>query len=489
MYFQEFPLHEQLQRALLDAGFETATPIQEAALPVALEGHDIVGTAQTGTGKTAAFVLPILHRLLNPRQNSRHTRALILTPTRELAEQIHEAITMLGARTGIRSATVYGGVGMVPQERALRNGTEIIVACPGRLLDHVQRGNTNFEHVDTLVLDEADRMLDMGFLPPIMRIIGLLPPARQTMLFSATFAPELNKLVDKSLRQPHRIAMGIAAPAETVEHALYPVPQHLKTALLLELLKGDETGSVLIFTRTKHRANRIMQQLVAAGHSAGVMHSNKSQNQRQLALDNFRAGKLQVLVATDIAARGIDVANISHVINYDVPDCADSYIHRIGRTGRAEKDGEALTFITPADRDILRDIERTLGSPIEQRRLDGFDYSRPAPRGDEFARAPQPPRRPRVERPAVESWQSERANGPAPARPAGNARPAAKPTPRDANAAQRNANSRPATGGKPAPRKETAAPRDGNSRPAFGSSSGPRSSGNSVGAQQRRRRF
>ena len=468
MFFQQFPLHEQLQRALLDAGFETATPIQEAALPIALEGHDIVGTAQTGTGKTAAFVLPILQRLLTPRQNSRHTRALILTPTRELAEQIHEAIGVLAARTGLRSATVYGGVGMVAQERALRNGTEIIVACPGRLLDHVQRGNTNFDRVDTLVLDEADRMLDMGFLPPITRIIGLLPTQRQTMLFSATFAPELNKLVDKSLRAPQRIAMGTAAPAETVEHALYPVPQHLKTVLLMELLKRIDTESVLIFTRTKHRANRIMQQLGAAGHDAGVLHSNKSQNQRQLALDNFRAGKLQILVATDIAARGIDVATISHVINYDVPDCADAYIHRIGRTGRAERDGEALTFVTTADGDILRDIERALGARIEQRRLEGFDYSRPAPKGDEFARAPQPPRRPRVERPAA-GPKPERAARPGPAgKPATNTHGGGKPAPRKENAA---------------PRKETAAP------PAFGASHGSRSAGNSVGAQQRRRRF
>ncbi|MHB0938183.1 MAG: DEAD/DEAH box helicase [Armatimonadota bacterium] len=480
MFFQEFPLHEQLQRALLEAGFETATPIQEAALPVALEGHDIVGTAQTGTGKTAAFVLPILHRLMTPRQKNRHTRALILTPTRELAEQIHEAIVMMAARTDIRSATVYGGVGMVAQERALRNGTEIIVACPGRLLDHVQRGNTNFDRVDTLVLDEADRMLDMGFLPPITRIIGLLPTQRQTMLFSATFAPELNKLVDKSLRAPQRIAMGTAAPAETVEHALYPVPQHLKTALLMELLKRIDTESVLIFTRTKHRANRIMQQLGAAGHDAGVLHSNKSQNQRQLALDNFRAGKLQILVATDIAARGIDVATISHVINYDVPDCADAYIHRIGRTGRAERDGEALTFVTTADGDILRDIERALGARIEQRRLEGFDYSRPAPKGDEFARAPQPPRRPRVERTDSKPLQPERASRPAAARPAavksaGNTRPAAKPAPRKDHTA---------------PRDGTAVPRNaGDSRPAFGAPRGARSSGNSVGAQQRRRRF
>jgi ATP-dependent RNA helicase RhlE len=466
MYFQEFPLHEQLQRALVEAGFETPTPIQEAALPVALDGHDIVGTAQTGTGKTAVFVLPILQRLLDGRQNGRHTRALILTPTRELAEQIHDAIRVLAARTNIRSATVYGGVGMVPQERALRNGTEIILACPGRLLDHVQRGNTNFDRVDCLVLDEADRMLDMGFLPPITRIIGLLPKERQTMLFSATFAPELNTFVNKNLRGARRIAMGTAAPAETVEHALYPVHQHLKTPLLMELLKRMDTKSVLIFTRTKHRANRIMQQLVASGYEAGVLHSNKSQSQRQLALDRFRGGELRVLVATDIAARGIDVATISHVINYDVPDCADSYIHRIGRTGRAERDGEALTFITTSDGDILRDIERTLGARIEKRRLADFNYNQPAPRGDEFARAPQPPRRPRPQ-PADSTSQ-----------PASNRRPAHTASPVEYPARGMDRRSPQAT-----------SPRNANAPASSGKPRSPRSAGNSVGAQQRKRNW
>jgi len=431
MLFEEFPLHERLHRAIAAAGYETPTPIQEAALPVALAGHDVVGTAQTGTGKTAAFVLPILQRLLNGPQNARRTRALILTPTRELAEQIHVAIRQLGQHTNIHSATIYGGVGMMPQERALRNGTEIIVACPGRLLDHVQRGNANFDEVDVLVLDEADRMLDMGFLPPITRIIGLLPTDRQTMLFSATFAPELNTFVAKTLRNPQRIAMDTAAMPDTVEHALYPVPQHLKTKLLMALLKRMDTKSVLIFTRTKHRANRIMEQLERAGHSAGVLHSNKSQTQRQLALDRFRDGQLRVLVATDIAARGIDVATISHVINYDVPDCADSYIHRIGRTGRAERDGEALTFITTADGVILRDIERTLGARIEQRHLDDFDYKQAAPQGDEFARPPLPPRG-RTERATPRSPQTERAPQSATAGPRGGSGNAA---PRKAKAA------------------------------------------------------
>jgi len=364
---------------------------------------------------------------------------------------------------------------MLPQERALRNGTEIIVACPGRLLDHVERGNTNFDDVDCLVLDEADRMLDMGFLPPITRIIGLLPAARQTMLFSATFAPELNAFVNKTLRDAHRIAMGISAPAETVEHALYPVPQHLKTQLLMELLKRMDTNSVLIFTRTKHRANRVMEQLVRAGYTAGVLHSNKSQSQRQLALDRFRDGQLRVLVATDIAARGIDVASISHVINYDVPDCADSYIHRIGRTGRAERDGEALTFITTADNAILRDIERTLGARIEQRHLDGFDYNQPAPHSDEFYRPPLPARR-SSERSAPRPRQADRCTQSA----AGNSRSARPAAPLDSPAVQ----------SKRRPNPHDFEANSGNARPpAFGKPRSPRPTDNSTGAQPRRRRW
>ncbi|MHB9132815.1 MAG: DEAD/DEAH box helicase [Armatimonadota bacterium] len=393
MSFNNLPLHERLHRALGTAGYTSPTPIQAAALPVALAGNDIVGTAQTGTGKTAAFVLPILQRIMASPERSMATRALILAPTRELAEQIHASIQQLGIHTNIRSATVYGGVGMALQERALRKGAEIIVACPGRLLDHVDRGYVDFSQLDCLVLDEADRMLDMGFLPPITKIIKMLPAGRQTMLFSATFAQELQSFVRNNLQNPQRIDIGLSAPAETVEHALYPVPQHLKTSLLIAMLRRMDTESVLIFTRTKHRANRVMEQLVKQGYDAGVLHSNKSQNQRQLTLDNFRAGKLRILVATDIVARGIDVTTISHVINYDIPDCADSYIHRIGRTGRMERTGEALTFVTHDDASTIRDIERALRASIETRTLDEFDYKQPAPHADEFKRAPQPPRR------------------------------------------------------------------------------------------------
>ena len=420
MDFSHFTLHDRLHRALRTAGYDTPTPIQAAAMPIALTGHDIVGTAQTGTGKTAAFVLPILQRLMTTPARYAGTRALILAPTRELAEQIHETFKALGAHTNIRSATIYGGVGMTPQENAFRKGTEVIVACPGRLLDHVERGNTDFSQVECLVLDEADRLLDMGFLPPITRIIKLLPSARQTMLFSATFAPELNSFVNEHLRQPQRVEVGITAPPETVSHTLYPVPQHLKTALLTEVLKTTTTESVLIFTRTKHRANRIMEQLVRAGYEAGVLHANKSQNHRQATLDAFRAGTMRMLVATDIAARGIDVTTISHVINYDIPDCADTYIHRIGRTGRMARTGEAITFVTMDDAGTVRDIERTLRERIPLRTIEGFDYSKPAPRNDdEFKRAPRPPRNPaRSAAPAApaRSGLPKRADKPSPPR-------------------------------------------------------------------------
>ncbi|HEY3417040.1 MAG TPA: DEAD/DEAH box helicase, partial [Armatimonadota bacterium] len=269
-----------------------------------------------------------------------------------------------------------------PQDRALRNGTEIIVACPGRLLDHAQRGAVNFSGVDCLVLDEADRMLDMGFLPAIKRIIALLPPERQTMLFSATFAPELDRLVAQTMRSPVRIAIGMSAPPQTIAHMLYPVPSNLKTPLLIALLKGIASDSVLIFTRTKHRADRVASSLQRAGHQVGVLHANRSQQQRQHALDAFRAGKVPILVATDIAARGIDVSSISHVINFDIPATADDYIHRIGRTGRALRTGDAFTLVTTEDFDIIRIIERALGERLPTQMLEGFNYQQSASSAD-----------------------------------------------------------------------------------------------------------
>ncbi|NLO07739.1 MAG: DEAD/DEAH box helicase [candidate division WS1 bacterium] len=366
-------LDDRLQRAVQAAGYTEPTPVQLAAIPPALEGRDIVGTAQTGTGKTAAFVLPMLQSLLTTPGERGRTRALIVSPTRELAEQINEEITQLGRFTNLRSATVYGGVGMGPQVKALRAGAEIIVACPGRLLDHVQRGNADLSHVETLVLDEADRMLDMGFLADVRRIVAQTPRERQTMLFSATFAPEVDRFAREILRDPERIEIGLTAPAQTVKHALCPVAPDRKTEMLLTLLDSTDVGSVLIFTRTKHRANRLAKQIGRSGRGAAVLHSNRSQNQRRKALDAFRTGEVELMVATDIASRGLDVDTISHVINYDIPGSADDYIHRVGRTGRAERNGDAITLVTPEDRAAVRDIEHALGERISVRRIEGFD--------------------------------------------------------------------------------------------------------------------
>jgi len=359
------------------AGYEFATPIQEAAIPAAVRGRDIIGTAQTGTGKTAAFVLPILNRLLEGQRNV--TRALIVTPTRELAEQIHDVVKALSAGTKLRSATIYGGVGPAPQVKALREGAEILIVCPGRFLDLVNQGHARLNKVEALVLDEADRMFDMGFLPDVKRIIKTLPAERQTMLFSATFPGEVEFLASSTLKNPQKIAMGISRPAHTVTHALYPVPPHLKSQLLLALLKKTDTNSVLIFARTKYRAQKVAQQIERAGHKVTSLHGDRSQGQRQSALKGFKDGTHQIMVATDIAARGLDVESISHVINYDMPDTADAYIHRIGRTGRAQRTGDAFTLVTAEDNDMIRILERIMGKPLPRETLEGFDYTAPAP--------------------------------------------------------------------------------------------------------------
>jgi len=375
--FQQFNLDPRLMTRIHRAGYHEPTAIQNSAIPPAIAGHDLIGTAQTGTGKTAAFVLPILQRLLpGPRKC---TRALIVTPTRELAEQIHEVIRALGAETGLRSATIYGGVGPAPQIKALHDGVEILVACPGRLLDLVQQRHARLDKVEVLVLDEADRMLDMGFLPDVKRILALLPARRQTMLFSATFPPEIEQLAAKTLTHPQRIAIGLHAPVQTVAHALFPVPQHLKTALLLTLLRRTNTESVLIFTRTKHRAEKLARQIGLAGFRATSLHSNRTQGQRQTALNGFKDGRYQIMVATDIAARGLDVENISHVINFDMPDTADAYIHRIGRTGRMERTGDAFTLVTTEDGELVRTLEKIMGKPLPRRTMDDFDYKAAPP--------------------------------------------------------------------------------------------------------------
>ncbi len=343
MNFNQFNLDPRLQAGINRLGYREPTPIQEAAIPAAVTGQDLIGTAQTGTGKTAAFVLPILNRLMNGPRN--RTRALIITPTRELAEQIHESIRDLAYGTRLRSATVYGGVGPAGQIRALREGVEIIVACPGRLLDLAEQGHIKFGGVEVLVLDEADRMFDMGFLPSVKRVLKLVPANRQTMLFSATFPQEVEQLAAQALHDPKRVTLGLRQPVHTVAHALYPVPQHLKTTLLLELLKRTDTASVLIFTRTRHRAHKLAQQIGRTGYKVTSLHSDRTQSQRQIAINGFKKGIYQIMVATDIAARGLDIEHISHVINYDMPNTSDDYIHRIGRTGRANKQGVALTFV------------------------------------------------------------------------------------------------------------------------------------------------
>jgi ATP-dependent RNA helicase RhlE len=388
MNLHHFKLDPRIERGILAAGYEKATPIQAAAIPVIMAGHDLIGTAQTGTGKTAAFVLPILHRLL-AEEKTGQVRALIVTPTRELAEQIHEVINVLGKFTGLRSATVYGGVGMQAQAKAFHQGVEIIVACPGRLLDHYQRKNAKLDHVEILVLDEADRMLDMGFWPDIRKILKIVPAKRQTLFFSATFKSTLEHLVGDSLRHPQRVSVDIEAPASTVAHAIYPVSQKMKTEMLLRVLKEMTTRSVLIFTRTKLRADSVAVQLKKAGFQALALHANLNQRERTEALDQFRAGKIAILVATDIAARGLDIESISHVINYDMPDSATDYTHRIGRTGRAARTGDALTLTTWEDDDVILKIEKILGAPIERRILPDFPYDEPLPK--ECA-PPEPPR-------------------------------------------------------------------------------------------------
>ena len=392
MEFNTFDFHPHVAAGVTAARYITPTPIQEQAIPLVMQGHDIVGLAQTGTGKTAAFVLPILHRLM--QGGRRQVRALVIAPTRELAEQIHEAIGTLGRRTGLKSVTIYGGVGFNPQVDKLKRGVEIVVACPGRLLDHINQGTVDLSHLEVLVLDEADRMCDMGFMPDIRKIIKHVPAKRQTLLFSATMPDDILHLAHEVLKAPVTVQVDTAGPASSVSHMLYPVAQHLKTALLLELLRHTDTESVLIFTRTKHRAKRLGEQLGKAAYRAASLQGNLSQAQRQAVMNGFRNGTFQILVATDIAARGIDVTQISHVINYDMPDSADAYTHRIGRTGRNTKTGDAFTFITSEDEEMVRSIERVLRAKIKRCTLNGFDYKKAAPSRDtEFARPPRQPQR------------------------------------------------------------------------------------------------
>jgi ATP-dependent RNA helicase RhlE len=375
--FEQFSFDPRIHAGIKAVGYITPTPIQQQAIPVVLKGHDVLGVAQTGTGKTAAFVLPILQRLIQGPTG--RVRALIVAPTRELAEQIHEVSVDLGRRTRVRSVTVYGGVSKNGQVEALRRGAEIVVACPGRLLDLAGDRSIDLSHVEVLVLDEADRMCDMGFLPDIRRILKLVPARRQTLFFAATMPQEIRELADSILKDPVTVQIGVIAPAKTVSHALYPVSQGLKKQLLLATLEQTATGRVLIFTRTKHRARNLARDLEKLHYRVSALQGNMSQNRRQHAIDGFRDGRYDILVATDIASRGIDVSEISHVINFDMPDTVDAYTHRIGRTGRAHKTGEALTFMAQGDEPLVREIEKVLGKPIERRRLPGFNYGSSAP--------------------------------------------------------------------------------------------------------------
>lgn len=390
------------------AGYVTPTPIQAQAIPKILEENDVMGLAQTGTGKTAAFALPILNRMMKRKVNG--VRALIIAPTRELSEQIHQSFETLGCRTRFRSVTVYGGVGIHPQIQKLKRA-DIVVACPGRLLDHINRQTIDLSQLDVLVIDEADQMFDMGFFPDIRRILKHLPRERQTLLFSATMPTEIRRLTGDILRLPATVQVGSTAPADTVRHALYPVAHHLKTALLLKLLENTNAESVLVFTRTKHRANRLGKRLASAGYRSTSLQGNLSQGRRQAALEGFRSGKYQILVATDIAARGIDVTQVSHVINFDIPSTPEAYIHRIGRTGRATRSGEAFTLITGDDKKMVCAINRTIGDTIEQRTLSDFDYQTAAHAPQKRAPLRRPKGQPTQRRRSTKGTPSNARNG------------------------------------------------------------------------------
>jgi ATP-dependent RNA helicase RhlE len=390
MNFESFNFHPSVMAGVHELGYSAPTPIQAQAIPPIMEGRDVIGLAQTGTGKTAAFVLPVLERLRHRPQSG--VRALVISPTRELAEQTCEVCNGLGAKTGLHSIAVYGGVGMEQQKRSLRRGADIVVACPGRLLDHLWKGTIYLADLEVLVIDEADRMFDMGFLPDIRNILECVPERRQTLLFSATMPDNIRQLVHAAMHNPVTVQIDRRLPAKTVSHALYPVEQHLKTSLLIEILDKTKTDSVLVFTRTKHRAERVARQLVRAGYRVTSLQGNLSQNRRQAAIEGFRNGAIKVLVATDIASRGIDVLSISHVINYDMPESTDDYIHRIGRTGRVEKSGDALTFVTSADGGKIRALEQLLETPLKRLTLQGFDYAKPAPdRRPDFPERPRQP--------------------------------------------------------------------------------------------------
>ena len=377
MPFKSLGLEPSLVQATREMRYTEPTPIQAEAIPIILSGHDLIATAQTGTGKTAAFLLPILHQLLGLPRGS--TRALIVTPTRELAQQIDDVCLGLAYHTTLRVGLVVGGASMGPQEKAIRAGVEIVVATPGRLLDHMRQNQARFDQLQTLVLDEADRMLDMGFLPDIKRIVARLPARRQTLLFSATMPPVITKLADELLRNPRSVQIGRrSTPAVGITQAAYPVAEHLKTALLHHLLRHMDMPSVLVFTRTKHSAKRLARAIAADGFAVAELHGNLTQLQRDRAMDGFRRNDFQVLVATNLASRGLDVDHITHVISFDVPNVPDDYVHRIGRTARAKAEGDAFILVSRAEEKSLAEIERHIGQRLPRVTLPDFDYAQDA---------------------------------------------------------------------------------------------------------------
>ena len=479
MPFAVFKLHPDLLKGVKELGFTRATPIQEQAIPPALEGRDLLACAMTGSGKTAAFLLPILHRLMGKPRGT--TRALVLTPTRELAAQIEEHLRQLAVHTPLSGAAVFGGVGMGPQEHAFRSGVDVIIATPGRLLDHFKQPYAKLSGLEVLVLDEADRMLDMGFLPDIKRVLKHLPAKRQTLFFSATMPGPIQALTRELLHNPATINLERkSAPAVGIRQALYPVREELKPALFVELMRRGDIGSVIVFTRTKHRANRLADYLVKEGIPNAKIHGNRSQAQRTEALEGFKAGRYRCLVATDIVARGIDVEQLEHVVNFDVPHLPEDYIHRVGRTARADATGDAFTFVSPEEEGDLSQIERAISKRLPRVMVQGFDYAtKPAQRfevpiAERIAeiRARKAEERKR----AKEKAERKAANGGGGGRPAAGGRGASGGGPRPAasSGASRGDGARPAAGGGGG---RSGRRRGGSGRGSGGSGSGRPSSG------------
>ena len=402
MSFPSLGLHESLLRAIAETGYTEPTPIQAQSIPAIIAGNDLIGIAQTGTGKTAAFTLPLLHRLRSDAPRGRRSiRTLVLAPTRELVVQIAENVATYAKHLPVRITQVFGGVSERPQIQALRNGTDLVIATPGRLLHLMSQGCVDFSGLEHLVLDEADRMLDMGFLPSIRRVVNALPRQRQTLMFSATLSKEIETLAHDFQQTPTIVEIGRRTnPAETVTQSVYEVRHHLKTSHLSALLRDPAMSMVLVFTRTKHGADRVARRLEGEGIKTATIHANRSQNQRLRALEDFREGRIRVLVATDIASRGIDVDGITHVVNFDFPPQAEDYVHRIGRTGRAQAVGEAISFVMQDDLTNLRYLERKTGKMIPRRSIPDFDYN-----------APEPPRSPRPDAPAGERGNPRRGGG------------------------------------------------------------------------------